>query len=183
MAKLTHGVEIELQKYMETLQFRMQEAVNTAQVLEPQLDHLRARLANIEDHVTAALEVSLKESDDMMKNNLQDAMNLQQMIAGMVQAVLEGTSHVAATQERSVQLAKRNNEENSHWAKELANAAASATTLNSQLVCTAQVLCPHTDIGVIKPATKLTLHCRKLLASKCISYPSSSIRYQLASND
>lgn len=136
MAKLAHGVEIELQKYMDSLQFRMQEAINTAQGLEPQIDSLRARLANIEDDVAAALEGSLRKSDDMLNNNLRGAANLQQMIAVMVQAVLEGTSHVAAAQERSIQLAQQNNDDSSLWAIGLANAASSATTLNNELVCT-----------------------------------------------
>lgn len=136
MAKLTHGVEIELEKHMETLHARMQETVDTVQGLEPQLDRLRARLAGVENYVTVALEDSLKESGDMMNNNIQGAANLQQMIAVMIQAVLEGTSHVAAAQERSIQLVKQSNDDKSQWTRELANAAASATTLNNQLVRT-----------------------------------------------
>lgn len=142
MAKLTHGVEIELQKHMDNLHFRMQEAVDAAQGLEPQFDRLRARLANMEDHIAAVLEGSLKKSGDMMNNNIQGAANLQQMIAVMVQAVLEGTSHVAAAQEKSVQLAKQNNDDQNLWVQGLANAAASAASLINQLVRT---LCPYTD--------------------------------------
>lgn len=140
MAKLTHGVEIELQKHMDNLQFRMNEAADRVHGLKPEVDRLRARLISIEDTVIVALEDSLRQSGDMTNTNVQDAANLQRMIAAMVQAVLEGTSHVAATQERSIQLARQNHEDNRHWAKELATATASAITLNNHLVCT---MYPH----------------------------------------
>lgn len=120
----------------------MQEAVDAAQGLEPQFDRLRARLASMDDHIAAVLEGSLKKSDDMMNNNIQGATNLQQMIAVMVQAILEGTSHVAAAQEKSVQLAKQNTDDQNLWVQGLANAAASAASLTNQLVRT---LCPYTD--------------------------------------
>lgn len=134
MAKLTHGVEIELQKHMSALQNRMEEAVDTIRGLEPHIDFLRARLTDIEDHVSVALERPLKETGDVINNNIQGAANLQQMIASMIREVLEGTSHVAAARERSVQLAKQNSEDNSYWTQELSNAAASIISINNQLV-------------------------------------------------
>lgn len=136
MAKLTHGVELELQRNIDALQFRMQEAIDTVQGLEPKLDRLRTRLASVEDYVATTLEGSVKKSGDMINNNIQGAGNLHQMIAVMIKAVLEGTSHVAVAQEKSVQLAKQNSDGSNQWAQELARAASLTNAINTQLVRT-----------------------------------------------
>lgn len=123
-----------MQKHMENLELRFQKASTAVQDLEPQFDRLRERLVRVEDFVSDGLEQALKKSADSIKVSLHDATNLQQLIAVAMQTVLEGTSHVAASQEKSVQLADQNKDDMDNWAVAMAAAAATAMSLNKQIV-------------------------------------------------
>lgn len=134
LAKLTHGVEIDIQKHMENLELRFKKAGTAAQDLEPQFDRLREKLVRIEDYVSHNLEHALKNSAESINTGLHDATNLQRLIAMTLQSVLEGTSHVAASQEKSVQLANQNNDDMDKWSAVITAAAATAMSLNKQIV-------------------------------------------------
>lgn len=88
----------------------------------------------VEDYISHDLEHSLKKSAESINTGLQDATNLQQLIVMTMQTVLEGTSHVAASQEKSVQLSNQNNADMDKWSVVMAAAAATAMSLNSQIV-------------------------------------------------
>lgn len=135
MAKLAYGVEVELQKHMENLELRVQRAGDAVQGLEPELDRLRIKLANLEDYVTHNLDQSIQRSGDSLNDGLKDAAHLQRLLAVMVQTVLDGNSHIAATQEKSMELADQNVHKTNSWIALMEVAAASAFTLNSELVC------------------------------------------------
>lgn len=134
LAKLTHGVEIDIQKHMENLELRFQKAGTAVQELEPELDRLREKLVQVEEYVSYDLEHALKKSAESINTGLHDATNLQQLIAATIQTVLDGTSHVAASQEKSVQLANQNNDDMDKWSVVMAAAAATAMSLNKQIV-------------------------------------------------
>lgn len=147
MAKLTYGVEIELQKHMEDLELRVQRAGDVVQGLEPELNRLRAKLAKIEDYVSHDLDQSVQRSGDSINDGLQGAAHLQRMLAVMVQTVLDGNSHIAATQEKSIEFANQKTNEINTWMALMETAATSAFTLNDELVCL--------YIGIISPALGL----------------------------
>lgn len=134
MAKMTHGVEVELQKHMENLDLRVQRTGAVIQDLEPELDRLREKLTKIDDYITQGLERTLKRSTESISNGLSDAANLQQILAVMMQTVLDGTSHVAAAQERSMEVFGKGSNDLDEWAAMVARASASALSLNSQIV-------------------------------------------------
>lgn len=134
MAKLTHGVEIEIQKHMENLELRVQRTSVVIENLEPELDRLRKKLAEVDSYISQDLDASLKKSSESIGNGLNDAANLQQIIAVMMQTVLDGTSHVAAAQERSMEVFGKGSSDLDKWAAVVATASASALSLNSQIV-------------------------------------------------
>lgn len=134
MAKMTHGVEVELQKHMENLELRVQRTGAVIQDLEPELDRLRDKLAKVDDYISQGLESKLKKSTESISNGLNDAANLQQILAVMMQTMLDGTSHVAAAQERSMEVFGKGSNDLDDWAAVVARASASALSLNSQIV-------------------------------------------------
>ncbi|ROW13508.1 hypothetical protein VPNG_04426 [Cytospora leucostoma] len=133
LAKLTHSVEVEIQKHMENLEIRLQKASDAVEGLEPEIDRLRNKLARVEDYVSYDLEHALKKSGDSINTGLHDATNLQQLLAVAIQTILDGTSHVAAIQESSVQLAKQNEEGMDRWSASMATAAATVMALGNQI--------------------------------------------------
>ncbi|KUI69619.1 Nuclear fusion protein KAR5 [Cytospora mali] len=133
LAKLTHGVEMEMQKHMESLELRLQKAGTAAQELEPQLDRLRGKLAQVEDYISLDLESVLKKSVDSISTGLHDATNLQKILAVTIQTVLDGTSHIAAAHEESVQLVNQKNEDMNNWSMLVAAALTTAVSLNNQI--------------------------------------------------
>lgn len=134
MAKLTHGVEIEIQKHMENIELRVQKTGAILENLEPELDRLREKLAKVDDYVSHDLENALKKSSESISTGLNDATNLQQIIAVMMQTVLDSTSHVAAAQEKSMEVFGKGSDGLDKWAAAVATATESALSLNSQIV-------------------------------------------------
>lgn len=134
MAKMTHGVEVELQKHMDNLELRVQRAGAVIEQLEPELDSLREKLAKVERYISKDLDSALKKSSESISNGLNDAANLRQILAVMMQTVLDGTSHVSAAQERSMEVFDKGSQELKRWAAVVATASGSALSLNSQIV-------------------------------------------------
>lgn len=131
---MTHGVEIELQKHMENIELRVQRTSAVIENLEPELERLREKLAKVDNYISQNLDRALKKSSESISNGLDDAANLQQMLTVMMQTVLDGTSHVAAAQERSMEVFGKGSNDFDTWAAVVATASASALSLNSQIV-------------------------------------------------
>lgn len=134
MAKMTHGVEVELQKHMENLELRVQRTGEVIASLDPELDSLRDKLAKVDKYILETLDSSLKKSSESISNGLVDAANLQRILAVMMQTVLDGTSHVAAAQEKSMDVFVKGSNDLDKWAALVATASASALSLTSQIV-------------------------------------------------
>lgn len=136
MAKLTYGVEVEMQEHMENLELRLQKAGDAAQGLGPELERLRATLADIENYVIHDLEHSIKKSRKSVHDGLQGATHLQRLLTVMIQTVLDGASQVAVAQEKSLDLAGQRDDEIRTWINAIATVAASTDILNSRIVRT-----------------------------------------------
>lgn len=134
MAKMTHGVEVELKKHMENLELRVQRTGDLIASLDPELDRLRDKLAKVDSYISETLDSSLKKSSESISNGLVDAANLQRILAVMMQTVLDGTSHVAAAQEKSMDVFVKGSNDLDKWAALVATASASALSLTSQIV-------------------------------------------------
>ncbi|POS74960.1 hypothetical protein DHEL01_v206644 [Diaporthe helianthi] len=133
MAKMTHGVEVDIQKHMENLELRVQRTGDVIANLEPELDRLRAKLAMVDSYITENLDITLKKSSESVSNGLVDTANLQRILAVMMQTVLDGTSHVAAAQEKSIDVFVEGRKDLDRWAALVATASASALSLTSQI--------------------------------------------------
>ncbi|KAF3761484.1 hypothetical protein M406DRAFT_265687 [Cryphonectria parasitica EP155] len=133
IAKFSYGVEVELQKHMDDLELRIRKANEGVQGLNPELDRLRDKLAKMEDYVTHDLDPSVRKSGELVNNGLQDSANLQQLITVMIRTLLDGNSHVAAAQEKSIELAEKNNNNTNAWIAIMATAAVTAANLNAQI--------------------------------------------------
>lgn len=134
MAKLTYGVEIELQRHVDNLELRVQNAADVVQSMEPEFEKLQAKLAAIEKYVTQDLSYSVQRSGDYINDGLQNADQLQRMLAVMIQTALDGSSNFAAFQENSIALAEKEAADLNNWVAVMATATASAQELNSQIV-------------------------------------------------
>lgn len=134
MAKLTHDVEIEIQKHMDKLERRVQQAGETVDQLGPQIDRLRDGLARVEDYLSHDLDHALKRSDDSINTGLSNADNLQQLLSIMIKTILESNSHIAAAQEKSLALVSQKNDGLNILTVAVATAASSAAALGNQIV-------------------------------------------------
>lgn len=131
---MTHGVEIELQKHMENLELRVQGTSAVIENLGAELDRLRHKLGKVDNYISQDLESTLTKSSESISNGLNDAANLQQILTVMMQTVFDGTAHVAAAQERSMEIFEKGGNDLDKWAAVVATASASALSLNSQIV-------------------------------------------------
>lgn len=136
MAKMTRGVEIELQRHMDNLELRVQTAADAIQGLEPEFDRLRAKLEAIDKYVSHDLESSIKTSSSSVSHGVQDAAQLQRLLAAMIQTMLDGNAQAAIAQDKSVALAEQRDSDLNDWALAMKGAVSSAWTLNSQIVRT-----------------------------------------------
>lgn len=134
MAKLTHGVEIELQRHMDNLELRVQKAADAIQSMEPEFESLRVKLAAIQEYVTQDIDHSVRRSGHSINHGIQDADQLQRMLAIMVQTALDSNSHFAAAQENFIALSHRRETDLDNWAAVMATATSSVEALNSQIV-------------------------------------------------
>lgn len=134
MAKMTHGVEIELQRHMENLELRVQTAADAIQGLGPEFDRLRAKLTAIDKYITSDLDSSVKHTSDTINHGIQDATQLQRLLAAMIQTMLDSNSQAVIHQDNAVALAEQRDADLSTWAAVMKSATSSALSLNSRIV-------------------------------------------------
>lgn len=178
MAKLAYGVEVEMQNHMEELELRLKKAGDAVQSLDPELERLRARLANIEDYVTHDLDHSVKRSSKSVNDGIHGAVQLQRLLSVMIQTVLDGASQVAAAQEKSVDIAGQREDEINNWLNVISTAATSAEILSSQIVRICNFDTRVTDTESQTRLTNRALHNRKYPASKSRPYRNSKKQFR-----
>jgi chromosome segregation ATPase len=141
IAKLTDGVEAELQKRMDDIDNRAKQAAERIEQLNPHIDHLRDGLDKVKKHLTSDMEQAIMKSEARMKGGLEHAASLEQMLAVLLKTVMDSNSHIVAAQGESVELATRKaNDELSSFVTVIASAAASSMALQNQIVSPAQPL-------------------------------------------
>lgn len=177
MAKLTYGVEVELQHNMDNLELRLQKVANVAQNLEPEFERLQAKLAAIEDFVNSRLDISVRRSDDSINNGIKFADQLQQILAAMIQTALDGDSRLANAQERSVALLEEREADLRDWTAVLTTATASVQTLNSQIVCVVVDSIVDLDASIHNNVLKSETNLQS-----CSNYPTSRWRHILGNS-
>lgn len=135
VAKLAKGVEIELQKRMDELDLRAQEAAEKIEQLNPQVAMLKDELLKAREYIAADLTDTMMKSSHAMQNNLQDAGDLQQLLRVLLKTVLENQSSISSSHAQSLSvLTEKADEELSGLMVIAAAAVASAAALQTQIV-------------------------------------------------
>ncbi|KAK2074579.1 hypothetical protein P8C59_008774 [Phyllachora maydis] len=134
VAKLAKGVEIELQKRMDELDLRAQEAAEKIEQLNPQVAMLKDELLKAREYIAADLTDTMMKSSHAMQNNLQDAGDLQQLLRVLLKTVLENQSSISSSHAQSLSvLTEKADEELSGLMVIAAAAVASAAALQTQI--------------------------------------------------
>lgn len=162
LEKLTTQVEVDLEARLRSLDTIVQETVRGVGSLGPQVDHLRSGLGNLESVISGKLfrsaEVSQEassseemlthhqESTRRIKEGLDDAANLQQLLTILVQTVLDNNAKLAESHTTSLQTASQQvGNEVGIIMTALATAVVSSSSLNEELVsrtvARASILC------------------------------------------
>lgn len=135
IARLTDGVEAELQKRMDELDNRARQSVERLEQLTPRIDHLRDVLARVERYLSGDLDLALKRSSESVSNGLQHAENLQHLLKVLLTNVLESNSQLAYAHEQSLrQASQRANDDIGALTAVVSTAAASLSSLQQQIV-------------------------------------------------
>ncbi|KAK3394910.1 hypothetical protein B0H63DRAFT_556053 [Podospora didyma] len=134
IAKLTEGVEVELQKRMDDMDSRARKYVDTLSQLSPQIDQLRGGIVDIQRYISGDLEQKLRKSTETVHDGLQNAEDLQQLLRVLLNNVLEGNSQLASAHETSLQHASRRASDDIGALMAVVGMAATSTTsLQQQL--------------------------------------------------
>ncbi|KAL2135786.1 hypothetical protein VTI74DRAFT_6991 [Chaetomium olivicolor] len=139
VAKLTDGVEAELQKRMEDLDNRARQSVEKLEQLTPHIWRLSEGLARVENYIAGDLGLALRKSSESVRDGLQHAENLQKLLSVLLTNVLESNSQLAFAQEQSLQQAsQRVNDDMGALMAVVSTAIASSSSLSQQIQFTNQ---------------------------------------------
>ncbi|KAK4180081.1 hypothetical protein QBC36DRAFT_358296 [Triangularia setosa] len=134
IAKLTDGVEAELQKRMNDLDNHARQSMENLDRLTPKVDELREGLSKLESYLSGDLDFAMRKSTESMQDSLQNAEGLQQLLSVLFTNVLEGSSRVARAHEVSLQHAsKKVNDDMGVLIDIISTAVASSASLNQQI--------------------------------------------------
>ncbi|KAI1457002.1 hypothetical protein F4805DRAFT_458172 [Annulohypoxylon moriforme] len=107
MGRFTDDVDEQFEQHMTNLGTRAQSTSDKIDELSPKVDHLKDMLESAEDLFLGQLIQRVKETTDLVNSGTENALNLQRMLGVMFKGVLEGQAEVAATYERSMQVANQ----------------------------------------------------------------------------
>ncbi|KAK1759586.1 nuclear fusion protein KAR5 [Echria macrotheca] len=134
IAKLAEGVESELQKRMDELDTRVRQTSDNIGQLYPHIEQLRIGLAQVENYLSKDLNAKLRNSSQSAQRGLENAENLQQLLASLFVNLRESSAELATAHEVSIKQASvRANDELGALVAVVANAAASSMALEQQL--------------------------------------------------
>ncbi|KAK3332002.1 hypothetical protein B0T19DRAFT_448369 [Cercophora scortea] len=133
-ARLTEGVEAELQKRMDDLDNRARQSVENLEKLNPQVEQLQHKLAEVNKYLSVDLESTLKSSSASMNDGFRKAESLQQLLSALLADVIQNNSQLFRAHEQSLQqVHKRTNDDIRALIAVVAAAAASSTALQQQM--------------------------------------------------
>ncbi|KAI1211431.1 uncharacterized protein F4807DRAFT_459010 [Annulohypoxylon truncatum] len=107
MGQFTDDVDKQFEQHMSDLGTRAQTAGASIDELSPKIDHLKDMLKSVEDLFLGQVTQGVKKTTDLVNSGTENALNLQRMLAVMFKGVIEGQAEVAATFERSMQVANQ----------------------------------------------------------------------------
>ncbi|KAG7286055.1 hypothetical protein NEMBOFW57_008358 [Staphylotrichum longicolle] len=139
IARLTDGVEAELEKRMDDLDRRARQSVERLEQLTPQIGRLSEGLARVESYLSGDMDRALKKTSESYRDGLQHAENLQQLLSVLLGNVLESNSQLASAHEQSLQQAsQRVNDDMGALMAIVSTAIASSSSLQQQIQLSSQ---------------------------------------------
>ncbi|KAI0887851.1 uncharacterized protein GGS22DRAFT_185231 [Annulohypoxylon maeteangense] len=134
MGRFTDDVDKQFEQHLTSLGIRAQATGDRIDELSPKVDHLNAMLKSVEELFLGQLIQEVKETTELVNSGTQNALNLQRMLGVMFKGVLEGQAEVAATYERSIEVANQRVESAMDTAMQvMVLATESAVNLQTQL--------------------------------------------------
>ncbi|KAM7192905.1 nuclear fusion protein KAR5 [Rhypophila sp. PSN 637] len=134
IAKLTDGVEAELNRRMDDIDNRAKQSVENLEKLSPQLDQLKEDLADLEKYLSRDVTEVLGKSSESLHDSLENAQNLQHIMHLLVANVLESNSRLASAHEVSLQQASQQaNADIGALVAVVASVSASSNSLQRQI--------------------------------------------------
>jgi hypothetical protein len=135
VARLTDGVEAELQRRMDDLDNRARQSVEKLEQLTPQIQRLNDGLEKVERYISGDLDLAMRRTSESARDGLEHAENLQQLLSILLINVLEGNSQLAFAHETSLQQAsQRVNDDMGVLMAVVSTAIASSSSLQQQIV-------------------------------------------------
>ena len=135
MAKLSNGVDAELQDRMDDIDKRARRAAEKLQHLGPQINQIQDGLAGIFDFISTDIGYNVQAYSKAARDGIEDATNLQRLLEVLINTVLDGHSRAAAAHKDSLDLfAKDANNEMEPLKAVISSAVASSVALQTQIV-------------------------------------------------
>lgn len=133
IAKLTDGVEAELQKRMDDLDNRARQSMENLDRLAPKVDELGEGLSRLESYLSGDLDFAMRKATESMQDSLENAEGLQKLLGLLFANVLDGSSRAAHAHETSLQQTKRVNDGMGALIDIVSTAMASSASLSQQI--------------------------------------------------
>ena len=120
---------------MHDLEARTRRSSEAIDRLNPRVNDIKSGLDKVHQYLVSDLKESMQQSSDTVKEGIAHAENLQRMLAVLMSSVLQGTSQLAAANEKFIQEASlKVTTEMSAVMAIVATAASSSVSLQKQIV-------------------------------------------------
>ncbi|OLN85160.1 hypothetical protein CCHL11_06264 [Colletotrichum chlorophyti] len=134
LAKLSEGVEQELEAHLHAFSTRAAETDEKLRQMAPDIDQLKDSLRHIDITLSRDVMPLAQASSNALRHGLDGAQNLQQLLKVLLKTVLENNAEVAASQEMALANIKdRTNNEVAIIMAALATAVESSSSLKKQI--------------------------------------------------
>ncbi|KAI8280892.1 hypothetical protein K4K59_008383 [Colletotrichum sp. SAR11_240] len=134
LSKLSEGVEQELEAHLHAINTRATEVTDQLRRIIPDVDRVRDSIQDMDRTLSQQIMETAQASQHAMRNGLEDAQNLQQLLGVLLRTVLSSNAEVAASHEVAITAFKDRTESDLGIVMAaLASAAVSSASLQSQM--------------------------------------------------
>ncbi|OHW90673.1 nuclear membrane fusion protein kar5 [Colletotrichum incanum] len=134
LSKISKGVEQELEANIQAINLRATETTEQLRLMVPEIEQLRNQLQDLDRTIYQDVMQISQASNSVMRDGLEDAQNLQQLLSVLLKTVLSNNAEVAASQEVALAtLKERTDSEVAVVMAALATAAVSSASLQNQM--------------------------------------------------
>ncbi|KAK4190968.1 nuclear fusion protein KAR5 [Podospora australis] len=134
IAKLTDGVDLELQRRMDDLDNRARQSVESIERLAPKINQLQEGLEKLESFLAGDLDFAVRKSTESLHEGLDSAEALRTLLSTLLQNAVDGNSRLTHAHGASLaQASKKVNNEIGSIIEVVSTALASSASLQQQV--------------------------------------------------